>query len=387
MKATAKRVLRSMFSPLYSYFEPRFRSVHDKIDESVQQDLRPHLDRRLDSLTDRVSWVEDRVNDRAGDLVARLDQLETRVTVDTQTAAEFTATLRRAGPSRKDPELLDLVGRAVGGDHHADHQLAKLLRELLPTAADRLIGEHVGLPVADLGPGAAAFLNWATGHTGPSGQAGVWLNPPVTVLHGEGWVRHNDVNERIVEVPYAMGVAASLAPSARVLDVGAAESTLALSLASLGLDVIAIDLRPYPFEHPKVRAVEGPIQDWSGPEEGLDAIFCVSSIEHFGLGAYGEEAGGTDLDRRVVERFGRWLVPGGELVLTAPYGPWALGDQQRVYDAAHLDALLEGWKVLDRRICVQTGRDRWESADGEPPPSTWADGTRGVVLLRAAPPG
>jgi len=36
-------------------------------------------------------------------------------------------------------------------------------------------------------------------------------------------------------------------------------------------------------------------------------------------------------------------------------------------------------------VCVQTGHDRWERADGEPDPSTWDDGTRGVVLARATP--
>lgn len=356
MKEQVRRLLRRLASPASSYFDARFQEVHERVDGVSDHglDLRRHLDRRLDSLEDRVSWVEDRINDRAGDLAARMAQLETRVTIDTQTATELAATSRRS--------------RKVGVDQ-----------------GEGAIRELVGTPVSQLGPGAAELLNWASGHTGPSAQAGVWFNPPVTLLYAEGAVRHNEVNERIVEIPYAMGAASALPSAARVLDVGAAESTLSLSLASLGLEVIAADLRPYPFEHPRLRSVIGPIEEWSGPEEPLDAIFCISSLEHFGLGAYGDQGGSDHLDRRVVEAFAGWIRPGGELVLTAPYGTWEVDDHQRVYDAAHLHVLLEGWKVLDRRVCVQTGPDRWERSDGEPPVSTWDNGTRGVVLLRATP--
>jgi hypothetical protein len=72
------------------------------------------------------------------------------------------------------------------------------------------------------------------------------------------------------------------------------------------------------------------------------------------------------------------------VVLTAPYGAWEVGETQRVYDAAHLDAVHAGWTVREKVVCVQTAHDRWERAEGEPPASTWDDGTRGVVLVRAA---
>jgi 2-polyprenyl-3-methyl-5-hydroxy-6-metoxy-1,4-benzoquinol methylase len=203
------------------------------------------------------------------------------------------------------------------------------------------------------------------------------------VFHHDGHVRPGDVNERIVEIPWCMAVAGALAPGSHVLDFGATESTFSLSLASLGLDVTAADLRPYPLSHPNLKMLVGPIEQWDGPAEPLDAVFCISAIEHVGLGAYDESPTAGDLDRQIVERFGSWLRPGGELVLTAPYGHWSVDELQRVYDAAHLDTLLAGWTIVDRAVCVQTAHDRWERVAGEPPTSTWDDGTRGVVLVRA----
>lgn len=399
MKALLRRALRTIFSPLRGDLESRFLALERHVDDSIGHGLRKHLDHRLDDLENRVGWVEDRVNDRAGDVQARLDQLETRVTIDTQTAAEFTATFRRATDklygemssltqfvtAGTDPHLPELVRRSAHGDPEADVALARLLHDLVPGAADRVVGEHVGVTLPDLGPGAAALLNWASGHTGPSGQAHVWLNPPLTVLHGEGWVRPNEVNERIVEVPYACGAAAGLAVGSHVLDFGATESTFALSMASMGHHVIAADLRRYPFEHPQLQSATGPIEDWPGPDQLLDAIFSISAIEHAGLGAYGEGANSEHLDRIIVERFADWLRPGGELVFTAPYGLWAVDDQQRVYDRAHLDALLAGWQITDLRVCVQTAPDRWERVEELAPSSMWDEGRRGVVLLRAVP--
>ena len=365
------------------WFDSRFRSLHEHVDIAVGHHLEPAINRRFDHVDAELRIV-------TGDLVDRISS-------DTQTSAEFAATFRRSTDrlhaelhalwaflTAGDARFGELLRRSAAGDGQADIELAKLLHEQLPGLSDRVVGEHEGerLPI---GPGTADFLNWSMGHDGPAAQAGVWFNPPVTVFHHDGTVRTNDVNERIVEIPYVLGAIGALPPGSHVLDFGATESTVALSLAALGHDVIAADLRPYPLQHPRLRSQVGPIEQWDGPDRPLDAVICLSALEHVGLGAYDEAPTSGDLDRTIAELFKRWLRPGGELVLTAPYGIWELGDTQRVYDAAHLEALLAGWRIVDRGVCVQTAHDRWERADDEPPASTWDGGTRGVVLLRATP--
>jgi SAM-dependent methyltransferase len=380
VKARLRSALRPLVRPL-----TQLRSFFSR-------EVREHVDRRADTVEEVVRATQ-----------ARMTELESRVSSDTQTSAEFAATFRRStdrlrgelqamwgwATAGADPLLADLLARSAAGDTQADIELGKLVHDLLPGAADRVVGafEGVRLPI---GPGTADFLNWSSGHNGPAAQAGVWFNPAVTVFHHDGTVRPGDVNERIVEIPWVMGLATTLEPDSLVLDFGATESTVSLSLASLGLDVIAADLRPYPLAHPRLRSITGPIEQWDGPERPLDAVFCVSALEHVGLGAYDEtptvsDLAHPDLDRRIVERFARWLKPGGEIAFTAPYGRWEVNELQRVYDAEHLGALFAGWRVTGRVICIQTAHDRWERVNGEPAAATWDDGTRGVVLLRATP--
>lgn len=394
VKAALRALFRPLGAPFKRFFDGRFRDVHGHLDVAVGD-----VYRRVDPVERGV----DKVVERLAGLEARLTTFEHRVTADTQTTAEFSATFRRSTDKLRDelhalwgfslqgadPHLGELLERAAAGDHQADTELAKLLHELLPGVADRVVNAYEGVQLP-IGPGVANFLNWSSGHTGPAAQAGMWFNPPVTVFHGDGTVRPADVNERIVEIPWVMGLAATLAPGSLVLDFGATESTVSLSLASLGLDVIAADLRPYPLAHPRLRSVTGPIERWEGPERPLDAVFCVSALEHVGLGAYDEAPTALDptrpgLDREIVQKFAGWLRPGGEIAFTAPYGRWEVNELQRVYDAEHLDELFAGWRVTARAVCLQTAPDRWERVDGEPPASTWDDGTRGVVLLRATP--
>jgi hypothetical protein len=193
-----------------------------------------------------------------------------------------------------------------------------------------------------------------------------------------------DVNERIVEVPYALAVASRLAAGSLALDVGAAESTLALSLASLGIETIALDRRPYPLAHPRLTAVMAKVEEWSGPPRPLDAVFCVSTIEHIGLGHYGEDEASADQDRVTMKRLLDWIADDGVLVLTAPYGRWHVDDFQRTYDEDHLDALLDGWNVIHKVVSHKTAPSTWEL--GQIDPSTLAaEERRSVVLLQAQP--
>ena len=365
---------------LKSAVKPVVRPVSRKL-----EDLHTHIDNDTGSTQGRLSTIQTQLetidlrdqvtNDHVAALMARLLTLEDRVRVDAEVLGEFSRVSRRT-VDRLDDRLDEIAGVADGS-------IFDKLLQLDPYFVDRAIRSLIATDVRALGPGAAEYLNWATGLTGPAAQAGLLFTEPITSKYLPGAFDPIWVNERIVEVPYALGVLAELTAPSRVLDFGACFSTLAISAASLGHHVTALDLRPYPLRHPNLTAVATPGEEWEGPEHPFDAIVALSTVEHLGLGAYGESPSDPDLDAVLMSRFRSWLGEGGKLVFTAPYGPWEIGAFQRVYDNAHLDALFSGWKFADQRFYVQDDPMVWMPHAGPPPLAPWPDTKRAVVLITA----
>jgi SAM-dependent methyltransferase len=208
----------------------------------------------------------------------------------------------------------------------------------------------------------ARLLNYASSHEGYAAQANLWFNPSLLVAYEPRRVALRWVNERIVEVPYAFRALSRVQPDAKVLDVGATESTVCLSLATLGYDVTAVDPRPNPFSHERLRVVVAPIEQWEHEEE-FDAVFCLSTIEHIGLTAYDQEASERRLDLEAMRRIRELTRPDGVLVLTTAVGQESVGEGGRVYDREGLNELLNGWEVADLTLVQRRDATKWVTID------------------------
>lgn len=187
--------------------------------------------------------------------------------------------------------------------------------------------------------------------------------------------------ERIVEVPFVLRHL-GVPKGAAVVDFGCAESPVALHLANAGYQVTGVDLRPYPFDHPNLRILQGDVLSGILPERAFDAAICLSTIEHVGLDAYGGRLM-EDGDLRVMHALRRSLREGGRLLLTVPYGRGRL-EGSRIYDAARLGALLEGFAVeADEYYRKQAGR-HWIVSDRDTVARVESRiATQGVALIAA----
>jgi 2-polyprenyl-3-methyl-5-hydroxy-6-metoxy-1,4-benzoquinol methylase len=246
--------------------------------------------------------------------------------------------------------------------------------ELLDTFLRRLIDD----PSQTLPTGVAELLSFEYGYKGWRARDGLWINPPLSIAYGENGPVLLEVNERIVEIPFALAAAMSLPPGSTIVDLGAAESTIALSLASLGYRVTALDVRGYEFDHPNLQVVTEDALSWE-PQTTFDAITCISTVEHVGLGYYGDGEYGNAADREVLTRMREWLRPDGLLVLTVPFGMGQIAEHQRTYDPDSLDKLLDGWTVDEQRIFVRV-EDAWRESET----TEWSG--VGVALVRARCP-
>ncbi|MEJ7894724.1 MAG: methyltransferase domain-containing protein [Solirubrobacteraceae bacterium] len=235
-----------------------------------------------------------------------------------------------------------------------------------------------GRRLAELSAPLAGALNWADGPGGYAAQAGLWFNPPVPVEHRAGAVGVLLVNERVVEQPFVFAEVGA-APR-RVLDLGGAESTVALSLATLGHDVTVVDPRGYPVAHPNLTEAAVRLEDHE-PAAPYDVAVALSAVEHFGLGHY-ESGPPSQDDHAALARLRELVRPGGRLVLSVPFAARASVDAfQRVYDAAGLAELLAGWRVERRLAAWQTERTEWRLGSCEEPLAE-----RGVALVTATRP-
>lgn len=124
------------------------------------------------------------------------------------------------------------------------------------------------------------------------------------------------VNPRYYENAFVIDNVLSLVKkSSKILDIGSAESEFPLYIFALGYDVTAFDQREYPF----VKSVKGDALALSSLFESasFDAITVISTIEHIGIGAYGD----TKKPITYTTLLNNWkkvLKPGGLIVLTLP---------------------------------------------------------------------
>lgn len=275
-----------------------------------------------------------------------------------------------------DSLVADRLGRAPVTVHDRLADLDRLARAQLQGLGFLELerGGTPGRELAGLKAPVAAALNWAEGPAGYAAQAGVWFNPPVPVEHVEGGVAILLVNERIVEQPFVFAEVGSVPQ--RVLDLGGAESTVALSLATLGHAVTVVDPRGYPVGHPGLTVAAERLEDHTGGP--YDVAVALSSVEHFGLGHYAGAEGSRD-DLAALAQLRDLVRPGGRLVLTVPFAAQASADDfQRVYDLPGLERLLQGWDVERRLAAWQAERTRWRLGRCEEP-----EAERGVALVTA----
>jgi SAM-dependent methyltransferase len=78
----------------------------------------------------------------------------------------------------------------------------------------------------------------------------------------------------------------------------------------------------------------------------FDAVISISSIEHDGLGRYGDRLDPNG-DLRAMEQFRQLLKPQGKLFLAVPVGPdLVVWNAHRIYGPKRLAMLLSGWREV-----------------------------------------
>jgi SAM-dependent methyltransferase len=360
-------VLRWITSPVRRFFNSRFVAIANSIEQLRLQVETVHQD------ASHRRMVEEAM---AGD-ISRTVTKDIAATLDGQhqDLLGVASLLGRSLDQAVDAVALILERTDPDRASDAGHVASQVADALRPALTRTFEPDREG-SVAQLDAYLASIVNYAESHIGWASQAGLWFNPPISIAHEPGGLRVADINERVAEVPFVYASIGKLALGSRILDVGATESSVAVGLASLGYRVTALDPRPYPLEHHNLSVHIGPVEAFADPDS-FDGAVLLSSIEHFGLGAY-DLPENSAADREAIQAVHRLLRPGGKMVLTTPYGAAPTTSLQRTYLPEHLDALLAEWQVDHRSYLTRVSRTEWRRVDQ----ITELTGTH-VVLIEA----
>jgi SAM-dependent methyltransferase len=162
---------------------------------------------------------------------------------------------------------------------------------------------------------------------------------------------------RIVEYPWILSNFPSKTAAGRILDVGSTGSQLPVMLVCLGFNVWIIDVRKYEYagSSKNLHSVIGDMRKTSFTNGFFDIVTAVSSIEHIGLGRYGDSVD-AEGDRKAMREIRRILTKNGLLLITVPFGKRCIASQHRVYDDRALLSLLDGFTILKIEYFARTGR-------------------------------
>lgn len=194
---------------------------------------------------------------------------------------------------------------------------------------------------------------------------------------------HLHRHDRDIEDPWLRARLAMLPAGARILDVGCVDGWVLDEYP----DAMGVDTRPAPRWNVRGFAPRA----WMSDAEGLpfddnvvDAVTCVSVLEHVGLGWYGDPEGDADKPGRVIAEMARVLAPGGWLLLTVPIDltmtkggrPFA----QMIREGDLLDRIEGAGLTVEESLLVLS--DLWTGAPDDNPAET-----RRVALISARKDG
>lgn len=127
----------------------------------------------------------------------------------------------------------------------------------------------------------------------------------------------------------------------------------ALSLVAGAAEVVTVEYNSLTYDHPQITTISAQqfneFYDCSSNNvQRFDIVISMSSIDHDGLGRYGDPLN-PEGDFLAIARMGQLLKPDGHLILTIPIGPdVVVFNLHRRYGERRLAKLLEDWVVVDR---------------------------------------
>jgi SAM-dependent methyltransferase len=127
--------------------------------------------------------------------------------------------------------------------------------------------------------------------------------------------------------------------------IGSAEPWYESVVLAYGGHPITVEYNKIETDDPRLTLMT--VEEYEKSPVQFDAILSISSIEHDGLGRYGDPIDPWG-DIKAMQKMKQMLKPDGLLFLAVPYGSdYLLWNAHRVYGSLRMPLLLSGWNQVD----------------------------------------
>ena len=138
----------------------------------------------------------------------------------------------------------------------------------------------------------------------------------------------------------------------KLLDVGCSESLFCQELSKkTNLDVYGIDIRDFEFT-PNFHFSKESAEKTHFKDDFFDQITIISSLEHFGMSAYGNAKLDKDADFKAMKEMKRILKPNGIILITLPFGKGQTKNYRK-YDNDRIEKIMKDFEILDVQFSKQ----------------------------------
>jgi hypothetical protein len=190
-------------------------------------------------------------------------------------------------------------------------------------------------------------------------------NEKIGLLEKRITVLPNLLGDRFLEWGFVLTRVGKYLPKnhSRILDFGSGDGFLAIGSASLGVDVLSIDLlnHKFGFEASNVHFQQMDLME-IGDEyiDKFDIIINCSTIEHVGIsGRYGSQEN-PDGDLIAMKKIFNLLSSNGYQLLTLPVGKdRVIRPFHRIYGINRFSALINNFKVLEEYYWLKNNLNIW----------------------------